>query len=90
MSPSVHLSRGGFNGEALVPLRRMFANPLLVTEDLVRYMASAMSDGSSFLVDDPVWAEDFAPNGTLDDLRVLFELDTSANIGVTRNLVETW
>jgi len=33
-----------------------------VTEDLVRYMASASKD-NTFLVDDPVWAEDFAPNG---------------------------
>ncbi|KAL1879994.1 hypothetical protein VTK73DRAFT_6384 [Phialemonium thermophilum] len=47
--PSVQLAREGFN----------------VTEDLVRYMASAVSGGRNFLVDDPVWAQDFAPNGTL-------------------------
>ncbi|KAK3320916.1 gamma-glutamyltranspeptidase [Cercophora scortea] len=35
-----------------------------VSEDLIRYMAVA-SSYSSFLVDDPIWAEDFAPNGTL-------------------------
>lgn len=40
------------------------AKPLVVTEDLVRYMSSATSSGPNFLVDDPVWAEDFAPNGT--------------------------
>jgi gamma-glutamyltranspeptidase/glutathione hydrolase len=34
-----------------------------VTEDLVRYMAYAISAGADFLTDDPVWAEDFAPNG---------------------------
>jgi hypothetical protein len=33
-----------------------------VTEDLVRYMKAASQD-STFLVDDPIWAEDFAPNG---------------------------
>ena len=39
------------------------------TDDLVRYMKAAMSDGNNFLIDDPVWAEDFAPNGMP---RVLF------------------
>ncbi|KAK4190205.1 gamma-glutamyltranspeptidase [Podospora australis] len=45
--PSVHIAREGFK----------------VNADLVRYMASANTDG--FLVNDPVWAQDFAPNGTL-------------------------
>jgi gamma-glutamyltranspeptidase/glutathione hydrolase len=36
-----------------------------VTEDLVRYMGYAMSDNNKFLIDDPVWAIDFAPNGML-------------------------
>lgn len=38
-----------------------------VTEDLVRYMKSGMSSAAvpNFLVDDPNWAIDFAPNGTL-------------------------
>lgn len=40
-----------------------------VTADLVRYMAAATTDSSdpnsSFLVKDPDWAVDFAPNGTL-------------------------
>jgi hypothetical protein len=34
-----------------------------VTEDLIRYMGCAMSGGNNFLVDDPDWAIDFAPNG---------------------------
>ncbi len=34
-----------------------------VTEDLVRYMDFATEDGNNFLVDDPQWAIDFAPNG---------------------------
>jgi gamma-glutamyltranspeptidase/glutathione hydrolase len=33
-----------------------------VTEDLVRYMENS-GGNTSFLVMDPVWAEDFAPNG---------------------------
>ncbi|RVX73408.1 hypothetical protein B0A52_03050 [Exophiala mesophila] len=40
-----------------------------VTEDLVNYMKAANASGSAvtpnFLVDDPNWALDFAPNGTL-------------------------
>lgn len=36
-----------------------------VTPDLVRYMASATAGESNFLVDNPTWAIDFAPNGTL-------------------------
>lgn len=35
-----------------------------VTEDLVRYMNSAVGDGEDFLSQDPNWALDFAPNGT--------------------------
>ena len=36
-----------------------------VSEDLVRYMAATVSGLTNFLVDDPNWAVDFAPNGTL-------------------------
>jgi gamma-glutamyltranspeptidase/glutathione hydrolase len=38
-----------------------------VSEDLVRYMKSGMASAAvpNFLVDDPNWAIDFAPNGTL-------------------------
>ncbi|KAI4862442.1 gamma-glutamyltranspeptidase [Hypoxylon rubiginosum] len=37
-----------------------------VTEDLVRYMEfGLMIADRNFLVEDPSWAEDFAPNGTL-------------------------
>ncbi|KIW30662.1 gamma-glutamyltransferase [Cladophialophora immunda] len=38
-----------------------------VSEDLVRYMESGMASAAvpNFLVDDPNWAIDFAPNGTL-------------------------
>jgi gamma-glutamyltranspeptidase / glutathione hydrolase len=36
-----------------------------VTQDLVRYMASATNYPQDFLTKDPSWAIDFAPNGTL-------------------------
>ncbi|EMC91437.1 hypothetical protein BAUCODRAFT_79975 [Baudoinia panamericana UAMH 10762] len=47
--PAVHVARYGFP----------------VTQDLVRYMASAVAGIDNFLVNDPTWAIDFAPNGTL-------------------------
>lgn len=52
----------GFSSFVIV---EAIAEFLLVTEDLVRYMNSAIagSDNGNFLVEDPVWAEDFAPNG---------------------------
>ena len=31
----------------------------------MRYFQSSFRDGRSFLVENPVWAEDFAPDGTL-------------------------
>lgn len=47
--PSVHVARKGFE----------------VTDDLVRYLAFAMAEGADFIATDPVWAQDFAPNGQL-------------------------
>ncbi|KAF4765780.1 hypothetical protein HAV15_003567 [Penicillium sp. str.  len=35
-----------------------------VTEDLVKYMKSAVGSGEDFLSKNPTWAIDFAPNGT--------------------------
>lgn len=60
-----------------------------VTEDLVRYMDSAVQSANrNFLVDDPQWAIDFAPNGTrlgLNDTitrkRYANTLETIANQG---------
>ncbi|EKD16526.1 uncharacterized protein L3040_001262 [Drepanopeziza brunnea f. sp. 'multigermtubi'] len=48
-NPAVYVARHGFP----------------VSEDLVRYMAAATEGGNNFLTDDPQWAMDFAPNGTL-------------------------
>jgi gamma-glutamyltranspeptidase/glutathione hydrolase len=39
------------------------ADGFAVTEDLVRYMDAAMSFNGKFLIEDPTWAIDFAPNG---------------------------
>jgi gamma-glutamyltranspeptidase / glutathione hydrolase len=48
VQPSIKLARYGFK----------------VTEDLVRYMASATAGTYDFLTYDETWAIDFAPNGT--------------------------
>ncbi|XMA12808.1 hypothetical protein WAI453_005599 [Rhynchosporium graminicola] len=48
-NPAIHVARYGFP----------------VTEDLVRYMHDATENGNTFLTDDPQFAIDFAPNGTL-------------------------
>ncbi|KAM0282978.1 hypothetical protein ACHAQH_002789 [Verticillium albo-atrum] len=48
--PASHLARDGF----------------AVTADMVRYMVGGMKDaGRDFLINEPSWAEVFAPNGTL-------------------------
>ncbi|CAK7205670.1 hypothetical protein SEUCBS139899_008449 [Sporothrix eucalyptigena] len=72
--PAVHVARTGFP----------------VSHDLVRYMASATETVGTFLTDDPVWAEDFAPNGTLLQLgdtitrkRYANTLETIAKEGVS-------
>ena len=48
MAPAIRLARYGFN----------------VTQDLVNYMNAATEGIEDFLVTDPAWAIDFAPNGT--------------------------
>ncbi|KAH8589948.1 gamma-glutamyltransferase [Bisporella sp. PMI_857] len=48
-NPAIHVARYGFP----------------VTEDLVRYMNVSMKEDNMFLIDDPQWSVDFAPNGTL-------------------------
>ncbi|OTA96310.1 hypothetical protein M434DRAFT_392971 [Hypoxylon sp. CO27-5] len=50
VQPAASVARGGFT----------------VTEDTIRYMEAAiMMIGSNFLIEDPSWAQDFAPDGTL-------------------------
>ncbi|KAL8946105.1 MAG: hypothetical protein Q9222_007453 [Ikaeria aurantiellina] len=45
------------------PAIKLARNGFTVTQDLVNYMDSA-TRGQNFLVDEPTWALDFAPNGT--------------------------
>ena len=49
MRPAIHVARYGFT----------------VTQDLVNQEMNAIAGGPNFLVDDPSFAIDFAPNGTL-------------------------
>ncbi|AEO71500.1 uncharacterized protein THITE_2152403 [Thermothielavioides terrestris NRRL 8126] len=78
--PAVRIARDGFRGG--------YHSNAPVTEDLVRYMKAA-SQNNTFLVDDPIWAQDFAPNGTLLQLgdtitrkRYADSLEKIANHGV--------
>ncbi|KAL8846112.1 MAG: hypothetical protein Q9221_008780 [Calogaya cf. arnoldii] len=48
LQPAINLARNGFN----------------VTSDLINYMDSATKGKNNFLVNEPTWAIDFAPNGT--------------------------
>ncbi|GKT86929.1 gamma-glutamyltranspeptidase [Colletotrichum tofieldiae] len=49
----------------VTPAAQLATTGFRVSEDLVRYMANAIRGQWNFLVEDPVWAEEFAPNGTL-------------------------
>jgi gamma-glutamyltranspeptidase/glutathione hydrolase len=48
----------------LQPAIRTAREGFPVTEDTVKYMKSAISDGVDLLTTNPTWALDFAPNGT--------------------------
>jgi len=61
----LHSNYGSLPWQDLVsPAARVARYGFPVTADLVRYMNSATSGLTNFLVDDPNWAIDFAPNGT--------------------------
>ncbi|KAI0856567.1 gamma-glutamyltranspeptidase [Xylaria cubensis] len=48
------------------PAALVAQNGFTVTEDTIRYMEGGVqASGWNFLVEDPSWAQDFAPNGTL-------------------------
>ncbi|CAK4034553.1 gamma-glutamyltranspeptidase like [Lecanosticta acicola] len=49
--------------DLVMPAIKVARDGFPVTQDLVKYMDSATSD-DNFLVEDPNWAIDFAPNGT--------------------------
>lgn len=51
--------------EVVIPAAQVARDGFKVTEDLVRYMDFAIGGApNDFLVNDPTWAIDFAPNGT--------------------------
>ncbi|WYZ37330.1 hypothetical protein EsH8_II_000836 [Colletotrichum jinshuiense] len=62
----IHKKYGSLPWKTVVtPAARLATAGFRVSADLVRYMAGAISGQKNFLVEDPVWAEEFAPNGTL-------------------------
>ena len=62
----LHLTYGSKPWKELVmPAVNVARYGFPVTKDLVRYMASGTAGFDNFLVNDPTWAIDFAPNGTL-------------------------
>ncbi|KAF7170761.1 hypothetical protein CNMCM5623_003301 [Aspergillus felis] len=85
----LHKKYGSLPWSALVqPAVRTAREGFPVGRDLVKYMKSAVGDGNDFLVENPTWALDFAPNGTrvgLGDVmtrrRYADTLETIANKG---------
>ncbi|KAK1046521.1 hypothetical protein LTR33_015077 [Friedmanniomyces endolithicus] len=62
----LHDNYGSLPWEDLVmPAVEVARNGFPVTADLVRYEANAVAGIDNFLVNNPTWAIDFAPNGTL-------------------------
>ncbi|KAF4215037.1 hypothetical protein CNMCM8980_008788 [Aspergillus fumigatiaffinis] len=61
----LHKKYGSLPWSVLVqPAVRTARDGFPVGRDLVKYMKSAVGDGKDFLVENPTWALDFAPNGT--------------------------
>ncbi|KAI0401493.1 gamma-glutamyltranspeptidase [Xylaria palmicola] len=62
-----HKSFGALPWHSVVePAARVAHDGFAVTQDTVRYMeAGVRAAGWNFLVEDPSWAQDFAPNGSL-------------------------
>ncbi|KAF6840429.1 gamma-glutamyltranspeptidase [Colletotrichum plurivorum] len=62
----IHKKYGSLPWKTVVtPAALLAKTGFRVSEDLVRYMATAIKGQRNFLVEDPVFAEEFAPNGTL-------------------------
>ncbi|KAK1674383.1 gamma-glutamyltranspeptidase [Colletotrichum godetiae] len=62
----IHKKYGSLSWKSVVtPAARLATAGFRVSSDLVRYMDAAIKGQWNFLVEDPVWAEEFAPNGTL-------------------------
>lgn len=66
-----HKKFGALPWHAVVePAALVARDGFTVTEDTVRYMGYGIkSAGWNFLVEDPSWAQDFAPNGTTLSLK---------------------
>ena len=62
MQGAIHVARNGFKGEMLGHQQEAQPN-MPVSSDLVRYAEFAVGNRPNFLVQDPNWAQDFAPNG---------------------------
>ncbi|RHZ63821.1 hypothetical protein CDV55_106220 [Aspergillus turcosus] len=85
----LHKKYGSLPWSVLVqPAIRTAREGFPVGRDLVKYMNSAVGNGKDFLVENPTWALDFAPNGTrvgLGDImtrkRYADTLETIANKG---------
>ncbi|KAK0741019.1 nucleophile aminohydrolase [Schizothecium vesticola] len=76
---TVHERWGKLSWRTVVmPAVRVAREGFRVNEDLVRYM-NRVGGNASFLVSDPAWAEDFAPNGTLVKLGDLMTRKRYAN-----------
>jgi gamma-glutamyltranspeptidase/glutathione hydrolase len=74
--------------DVVIPAATVARYGFSVTADIVRYMDEAVDTGYNFLVNEPTWAIDFAPNGTLVGLgdiltrkRYADTLETIANHG---------
>lgn len=66
MAGAIHVARHGFRGSSrLLLLERLVLMVAPVSSDLVRYIAYTVDGKRNFLLEDPEWAEDFAPNGEL-------------------------
>lgn len=68
MAGAIHVARHGFIGRFQVftmvsHTHGIKTNIRPVSPDLTRYAKEATKDQVNFLVEDPIWAEEFAPNG---------------------------
>lgn len=77
----LHTKYGSLSWRSVViPAVKVARNGFPVTEDLVRYMAAALSYApGNFLVEDPSWSQEFAPNGTLVKLGDTVKRERLAN-----------
>lgn len=74
---------------ALVLVR--FAHNFAVTEDHIRYMTIAVRVAQrNFLVEDPNWAIDFAPNGQYPEQFISSKSDLGPALTVIQENLSSW